>query len=131
MVVYTMICHWVKVVSATKAGAEGLGALIQERVEYFYAYDGLVKLTQPERLKKAFDVLTDLFDWVGIYTNTKNRMIMAYHPLHTQVRMLVVPYERWEMGIGTTYREQQIMQVQCPECGGKVAAASLITHRQI
>ena len=43
---------------------------IIELAAYFYADDGLVASTQPERLEMAFDILTGLF----------NRFVLLQHP---------------------------------------------------
>ena len=55
---------------------EGLGLQIRDLVWYLYADDGLVTLTQPERLQREFDVLTGLFDWVSLRTNKRNTVSM-------------------------------------------------------
>ena len=46
MVVDTVILHWVTVVADTEAGAEGLGASLQELAAYFYVENRLVASTQ-------------------------------------------------------------------------------------
>ena len=56
-------------VAPTEAGAEVLGVSIQGFVANFYADDGLVALTQTERLQRAFDSLAYLFNWVGLWNN--------------------------------------------------------------
>ena len=70
MVVDDIICHWVTVMTQTEAGTGGLGLTIIDMAAYFYANGGLVVLTQPERLQRAFDVITCLFDRVGLRKNT-------------------------------------------------------------
>ena len=49
---------------------------------YFYANYGLVASTQPERLHRTFDVVTSLFDRVGLWTNTAKIVSMIYQPCH-------------------------------------------------
>ena len=44
----------------------GLGLKIIELEAYFYADDGLIVSTQPERLQRVFDVLTSIFDRVNL-----------------------------------------------------------------
>ena len=36
---------------------------------FFYAYYGLLAFTKLDRLQRAFNTLTDLFDWVGLIKN--------------------------------------------------------------
>ena len=83
MVLDAVMCHCVMVVATTEAGAEGLGAKIQDLAAYFYADIRLVTLTQPERLKGMLDVLIDLFDQVGFQTNMWKTVIMACQTFHT------------------------------------------------
>ena len=45
---------------------------------YFYADDGLIASTQPERLKRAFEILTELFDRVSLWKNERKMVRMAY-----------------------------------------------------
>ena len=79
---------------------------------------------QPKRLQGEFDVLTDLFDWVGLRKNTHKIVSMECQPCHTTGRMLVAAYQRPARGTGTTYHEKQRMWFQCLEC------ESILTHCQ-
>ena len=92
LVVYASIHHWVTVVAATEEGTGGLGMPIRDLAVYFYSGNGLVASTQPERLHRAFNILTGLFYWVGLKTNTRKMVIIAYQPFHAPVRMLVEAY---------------------------------------
>ena len=71
-----IILHWLTVVALTEAGAYVLGVVIRYLAEYVYTDDGLVASTQPERLNKVFDVLTDLFDQVVLRTSTRKTLSM-------------------------------------------------------
>ena len=42
----------------------------------------IIALTQPEWLKWSFDVLLEIFEWVGLQTNFKNTVGMVYYPCH-------------------------------------------------
>ena len=66
MVVDAFICHWVTVVVPTADGLEGRDLSVGELAAYFYSDNVLIKSTQPERIKRAFDVLTGLFNRVGL-----------------------------------------------------------------
>ena len=80
MVVDAAIRHWVMVVTPSEAGTGGLGIAIIDLVAYFYADNDLVVSTQPERLQRAFDVLTGLFDQVDLQTNTADTFGMVCQP---------------------------------------------------
>ena len=66
MVVDAAIRHWVTVVTLTEAGTGGLVLTIIGLEAYLYVDDILVAYTQLERLKRVFDILTSLFDRVGL-----------------------------------------------------------------
>ena len=80
----------------------------------FYVDNGLTALTQPKRIQRDFDVLTDPFGRFGLRTNTQNTVSMSCHPCHAPVRMSVVVYGRRMTGMELDYWERQRMQVQCP-----------------
>ena len=56
---------------------EGLGMLIRNLAEYFYADDVLVASTRPERLQRVSGVLTGLFDQDSIRTNMWKTVSMS------------------------------------------------------
>ena len=80
VVMDAVIRHWVTVVYATKAGTEGLGTLVQEIAAHFYAENGLITSTKPERLQRALNVLTYLFDRVSLRKNIHKTVRMACQP---------------------------------------------------
>ena len=121
-----VIRHWVTMAATEEAGAEGLGVSIQDRAAYFYINNGLIALTQEERLKRAFDVLTDLFNRVVLWTNMWKTVIMACQPFQMPGRMSVLEYARHVMGRGPYYQERQRKRVHCPEYGVEVAAGLLM-----
>ena len=55
----------------------------------FYANEELVTSTQLEGLRRSFDVLFGLFDWVGLRMNTRKTVIMDCQPFHASGKMLV------------------------------------------
>ena len=98
VVVEAVIRHWVAVVAATEEGMEGLGLLIWDLAEYFYANNGIVASNQPERLQREFEVLTGLLDRVGLRKNTRKTVSMDCQPCHALGRILVEEYERRTTG---------------------------------
>ena len=128
MVVDAVICHWVTVVTPTEAGTGGLGLTIIKLTAYLYADDDLVASTQPERLQRSFDFLTNLFDRFGMRTNKMKTVGMVCQPCPTPGGMSEVAYVQWVAGKGPTFQERQRMQVECPECGVEVKAGSLLTQ---
>ena len=105
---------WVAVVTPTEAGMGGLGLTIIKLVAYFYTDEGLVALTQPERLQRAVDVLTGLFDRVGLRTNTEKTVGVVCQTYHAPGGMLEASYARRVTRKGPKFRERQRMRVECP-----------------
>ena len=60
-----------------EAEAEGLGDMIQELADLFYYDNGLVASPRPESFHREFNVLTDLFDQVGLLTNVRKKVSIA------------------------------------------------------
>ena len=77
LVVDAVIWHWVGVVALTEAGVEGVRETIQELAEFLYADGGLFALPHKERLQRAFNFLTDLFERVDNCTNMRKTVIMT------------------------------------------------------
>ena len=118
------------VVTPTEAGTGGLGLTIINLAAYFYANYGLVASTQPERLQRVFGILTGLFDWVGLQTNTSKTVGMVCRSCHVPGGMLDEVYARRVTGKGPTFWESQQRRVECPDCGVYVAAGLIMTHCQ-
>ena len=53
--------------------------------EFFYADDGVVASTDPGWLQLAFDLLTGIFDWVGLWTNVCKTVGMMCRPCRVAV----------------------------------------------
>ena len=61
--------------------ARGLGLDdVRQLFACFYADDGLLAARDPEHLQLAFDLLTALFDRVGLKTNTTKTEAMMFLP---------------------------------------------------
>ena len=62
---------------------EGLVQDIQKIAACFYYENGLLVSTRATQLQLEFDVLTDMFDWIGLITNVVNTVSMACKPCCT------------------------------------------------
>ena len=65
----------------------GLGLTIIDLEAYLCADNGLMASTYPERLQRAFDVLLDLFNWVGLRKNTAKTVGIVCQPCHAPGEM--------------------------------------------
>ena len=70
----------------------------------FYANDGLVASPKSSRIQAAFDVLTGLFDHVGIMKNEGKTVIMACYPCQTPHVWSTDAHTRKLRGGGLFYR---------------------------
>ena len=64
------------------SGMEGFRRDMQRLAESFYAYTGLLALTQKTRLRRVFDTLIYLFDYIGLHTNVDKTVSLASQPCH-------------------------------------------------
>ena len=82
LVMDAVIHHWVTVVAPTVDGLEVWDLSLGELVSYFYANNGLVVSTQPERRHRAVYALTGIFVWVILRTNMMKTLSMAWNDIH-------------------------------------------------
>ena len=127
----SVIYHRGKVVAPTEDGMEGLGLSIRDLAAYFYANDGLVASTRPERLQRSFNALAGLFDRVRLSNNTRKMVSIVRHPYHAPYRMSSEDYERRTTRIGPIFQEPQWRRMDFPECGVQVATGSQLTQTHI
>ena len=83
--------------------------------------------TQPERLQRAFDVLTGLFNWVGLRSNMLKTVGMVCQPCHAPGGVLEEAYTRRVTGKGPTFQEIQRRRVECPNIDGNYRVITLFS----
>ena len=69
MVVGAVIRHWVIPVAGEEAGMEIFRRVIQWMAEIIYTDDVLLAPPIPPWIQAALDILTGIFDRVGLHTN--------------------------------------------------------------
>ena len=97
---------------------------------YFHANNGLVTATHMGRLQRVFDVLSGLFNRVGLWTNSRKMVNMACNPCLTLGKMSSAAYNQRRKGMGPIFWERNWRRVACPEFGVEVAVGSLLNHHQ-
>ena len=126
MVVDVVLWHWFTVVAETERtvepGTEGFGQEIQRMAAYFYADNILFVSTRATRLHRAFDVLREMFDWVGLLTRVVKTVIMVYQPCCTIGGNSAEAYGLRMTGWVLTYRDRLRQQARCTECDADLAA---------
>ena len=94
----------------------------------FYADDGLLAARDPEHLQLAFDLLTALFDRVGLKTNTLKTEAMTFLPGRIRIGLSDKTYRTW---MDPAVREAaKARKVRCELCQVELAAGSLASHLQ-
>ena len=80
MVVDAVIYHCVTLVVGEEAGKDGFGRAVQCLVELFYTNNGLIASPSLARIQAALDVLTGLFNRLGLQTNVNKMVGMVCQP---------------------------------------------------
>ena len=89
----------------------------------------MVTSSDPRWLQWVFDALVSLFERVGLRTNIGKTVSMVCRQCQAAGTQSVAAYGRKMTGEGPTYRERQKERVECGECGKKMEAGSLASHR--
>ena len=97
---------------------------------FFNADHGVVASTDPGWLQSAFDLLTGLFDQVGLRTNISKTVGMVCQPCRVAGVRSDKSYTRMMTREGVSFKERKWERVSCPECGKELEKRSLVTHRQ-
>ena len=96
-------------------------------VAIFYADDGLIASRDPAQLQTAMDLLTGLFDRVGLRTNTDKTEVMTFLPGKIRTSLSDTAYRA---RMDDNFRgEHKGRKVECGECGKLLAVGSLAKHQ--
>ena len=66
VVVDVVMRYWLEYMIDIKGGQGRLGREGRHQHSLFYANDGMIALSDPGWLQRAFSTLVGLFDWVGL-----------------------------------------------------------------
>ena len=107
------------------AGGLGLDD-VRQLFACFYADDGLLVVRKPEHLQLVFDLLTSLFNRVGLKTNTTKTKAMSFLPRRIRQGLSDKAYLA---RIDPEAREATTVQkVQCELCQVDLVVGSLALH---
>ncbi len=96
----------------------------------FYVDDGAFSARDPAWLPSSFDVLINLFECVGLKTNTKKMQVMTFAPGKIRESMSKEVYHDSRLGL-TLSTDQMRLQVDCDICGERLQASSLQSHLEM
>ncbi len=89
----------------------------------FFVDDGLVVARCPEWLQSSFDILINLFKWIGLRTNAEKTKVMTCLPGKIRVAQTEEEYASQQMGLGTSTKKRR--RIDCKVCGTSLTAESL------
>ena len=92
----------------------------------FYKDDGLLATRDPEHLQLAFDLLTDLFDRVGLKTNTTKTEAMTFLP--GRIRQGLSDEAYLALMDPEARAAAAARKVRCELCQVELATSSLASH---
>ena len=107
--------------------ANGLGEWAQYLLADFYADDALIQCQEADVLQRMIDTMVDLFERVGLVTNTDKTKAMVCVPGRIRTRLLDEVYANLTEGLVSARRWKK-QRVQCDHCGQEMAAGSLERH---
>jgi exonuclease III len=133
VVVDAIIRAWLSSMDDGAETTEGFGFNVFEKIACFYADDGMIGARDNEWLQVAISRLADLFDRIGLQTNTSKTEAMTCHPGSIRNRMSTEAYKRNRGvdGHNDTFRQRQRRRVECSECGANLACGSLRQHLRV
>ena len=88
------------VVVGEEAAPEDFQQAAQRFTAFLYTGDGIIASPRPYRFQVILDVLTVIFDRIGLNTNANKMVGMVYQPCHMSGKHLEAAYEIHIMGVG-------------------------------
>lgn len=131
IVVDAIVRYWLSLVVDDGSEVDGLGMTVQEWLVLFYADDGLIASRNAEWLQMAINRLAELFERMGLRTNTDKMETMTCTPGYISSQVSSQAYKRRMDGTGLSYREHKRRRVNCSTCGKDLAAGSLAQHMRV
>ena len=126
LMVDAVVRQWLKQMIGEEAARGKKSVDIRILLVCFYIDDGVLASADPAFLQRAFDALVELFDIVGLRTNTKKTEAMAFIPGRIRTCLSEESYAaRME---NLTERRASTARVSCRKCGADLAEGSLQRH---
>jgi Zn ribbon nucleic-acid-binding protein len=130
-VVDAIVRYWLsQVVGDGSENDAGIGRTARQLLVLFYADDGLIASRDHKWLQMAITRLAELFERMGLKTNTTKTQALNCTPGHITGPESSPAYKRRQEGTGDSFRERQRRRVECSQCGKDLAAGSLSVYMQ-
>jgi len=127
IMVDAMVREWIRQLVGDEAASTGLKDAIKLLLAIFYADDGYIASRSKEQLQEAIDLLADLFDRVGLCTNTSKTKGMTCVSGKIRTRLPEEVYTNSRVGFHTQ-RDWNNRLVECDICEEGMQANSLDNH---
>ncbi|KAL9183027.1 hypothetical protein ACHAXT_004814 [Thalassiosira profunda] len=127
ILVDAIVREWLTLLVGSDA-VEGISAeLMRTILAICYADDAFLASRDPEELQRALDILVELFDRVGLRTNTTKTQAMICIPGKIRTRLSSDSYFRSRSGLMSAAQWESRL-VQCTRCGAELQASGLASH---
>jgi hypothetical protein len=127
IMVDAIVPEWFRQVLGDEVARDGVGEAVQLFIALFYVDNGRIGSRDPEQVQRAFDILIDLFERVGLFTNVGNMKAMICIPGRIRTKLSEEVYERSRFGFCTAEAWER-RRVECDICGANLSASSLSNH---
>ena len=122
-----VVREWLRQVLGEEVASGELGLEIRRLLTCFYVDDGVLASTDPTFLQDAFDRLVDLFERVGLRTNTTKTEAMTFLPGKIRNCLSEQAYAQRMEELGSSRRPTS-RRTTCYKCGRELAVGSLLKH---
>jgi hypothetical protein len=113
IVVDAVVRQWLSQVCSNAVVMDGLDYEVGEKCVLFYADHGLVGAMDKDWVQESFDTLINLFERVGLRTNTQKTKAMICTLGHISGRQSDYVYERRMTGNEDIFQTRQQRRVTC------------------
>jgi hypothetical protein len=103
-------------------------AVIAEIMATFYADDGRIAGTDPVKIQESLDLMTALFERVGLNMSVVKTKTMISCGKYQYHKISDIAYKRRMTGQGESHRSRKMRKVSCPECNEIVSDQYLPIH---
>ena len=94
----------------------------------FYADDGMISGSDPDRVQSALDLMTRDFKSIGLKMNALKTEYMVMAGGKRVVQLSRRAFNRMQTGTGLTQRERALEKILCAECGTQVSRQYMKNH---
>ena len=127
IMVDAIVREWIRELIGDEAASDGLNDAIRLLLAIFYADDGYIASRSKQQLQIAIDLLVDLFERVGLRTNTSKTKGMTCVNGRIRTRLSEEVYKNSRVGFHTQL-DWERRTVECDQCGMEMQANSLRNH---